>query len=83
MDARELDGRAGDRSPDLTALGEKIRERRKANGLTQEGLAKRADLHRTYLADVERGARNVSILNVLRIARGLGVSVSELCDGMR
>ena len=67
----------------LVMLGENIRARRRANGLTQRELAERAKLHRTYIADLERGARNVSILNVVRVARALGISVPQLCEGMR
>jgi len=67
----------------LSVLAKNIRTRRHAAGLTQEGLAERAELHRTYIADVERAARNISILNVARIARALGVSVSVLCTGMK
>ena len=71
-----------DFSPLLLTLGKNVRERRKAAGLTQERLAEEAGLHRTYIADVEGGSRNVSILNVLRIARALKISVSELCNGV-
>jgi transcriptional regulator with XRE-family HTH domain len=70
-------------SDELQILGSTIRTKRKSDGITQEGLAERADLHRTYIADIERGARNVSIINVIRIARGLEVSVSDLCNGLR
>jgi transcriptional regulator with XRE-family HTH domain len=72
-----------DFSPQLVTLGNNIRERRRVSGLTQRGLAERANLHRTYIADMERGARNVSILNVLRVARALGIGMPELCEGMR
>jgi transcriptional regulator with XRE-family HTH domain len=71
-----------DFSPLLLTLGKNVRERRKAAGLTQERLAEEAGLHRTYIADVEGGSRNVSILNVLKIARALKISVSELCNGV-
>ena len=70
-------------SEQFQILGSNIRQRRKSEGITQEGLAERADLHRTYIADIERGARNVSIMNIIRIARALQVSVSELCGGLR
>jgi transcriptional regulator with XRE-family HTH domain len=67
----------------LPVLAKNIRTRRHAAGLTQEGLAELAELHRTYIADVERAARNISILNVARIARALKVSVSVLCTDMK
>ena len=46
--------------------------------MSQEELAERSDLHRTYLSDVERGSRNPSFLTLLAIARGLGLTVSEM-----
>jgi len=64
-------------------LGENVRKRRKAQKMTQAELAERADLHRTYVADVERGGRNVSIVKVAKLALALRISVSDLCQGMR
>jgi transcriptional regulator with XRE-family HTH domain len=46
--------------------------------LSQENLAERADLHRTYIADIERGVRNVSLKNIDKLARALGVSIPDL-----
>jgi transcriptional regulator with XRE-family HTH domain len=46
--------------------------------LSQEALGERADLHRTYVADIERGNRNVSLRNIQKLARALGVSLSDL-----
>jgi transcriptional regulator with XRE-family HTH domain len=68
------------------ARGRDIRERfglavragREALGLTQEELAERAGIHRTYLSDVERGSRNVSLLNIERLASALDQEPSEL-----
>lgn len=45
------------------------------------GSRERAELHRTYIGGVERGERNISLFNLLRIARGLGVSPADLVDG--
>ena len=59
-------------------FGAAIRKRRKELGLSQEELAERADLHRTYVSDVERGSRNVSLENIERLARALELSVSAL-----
>jgi len=59
-------------------LAGNIRRLRLARGLTQEGLAEAAGLHRNYVGGVERGERNVAIDNIESIARGLGVSVAEL-----
>jgi transcriptional regulator with XRE-family HTH domain len=66
----------------LVELGNSIRTKRKALDWSQRELAERTGLHRTYVADVERGTRNVSIVNVFRLARALRVTVSELCQGM-
>lgn len=52
-----------------------------ARGMTQEGLAETADLHRTYVGSVERGERNVSIDNIYALADALGVSARELLPG--
>jgi DNA-binding XRE family transcriptional regulator len=47
-------------------------------GLTQEDQAEKAGIHRTYLSDIERGSRNVSLVNVERIAVALALALSEL-----
>jgi transcriptional regulator with XRE-family HTH domain len=59
-------------------FGASVRYRRHELGLSQEEVADRAQLHRTYLCDVERGARNVSLENIDRIAHALQVPVSGL-----
>lgn len=59
-------------------FGAAMRKRRRELGLSQEELAEHSGLHRTYISDVERGARNVSLDNIDRIAHSLGLSVSEL-----
>lgn len=62
----------------LTSLGVAIRDRRVASGLSQEALADKADLHRTYVGMVERAERNITILNLLKICTALEISMSEL-----
>jgi transcriptional regulator with XRE-family HTH domain len=62
----------------LRDLGFQIRERRIAQGLTQAQLAEKCDLHRTFIGSVERGERNVSILNLRLIAKVLRVPLAEL-----
>lgn len=62
----------------LKALGEVVRKRRLALGLSQEELAGRAGVHRTYLSDIERGARNITVTVLARIADALEVKVSRL-----
>ena len=59
-------------------FGLAVRERRGALDISQEELAARCRLHRTYVAGVERGIRNPSLKSIARIAEGLGVSVSAL-----
>lgn len=69
-------------STELGALGQRIRRRRQILGISQEELADRCALHRTYLSDVERGTRNLSFLSLLAVARGLGATISELTLGV-
>jgi transcriptional regulator with XRE-family HTH domain len=64
----------------LKPLGESIRSRRLALRMSQEELADRCAFDRTYISMLERGARNPSFLNLLRVAKGLGVSVSQLTE---
>ncbi|HEX5736264.1 MAG TPA: helix-turn-helix transcriptional regulator [Blastocatellia bacterium] len=59
-------------------FGLAVRKRRNELGISQEGLAERAGLHRTYVADIERGIRNVSIENVEKLAIGLEIPISTL-----
>jgi len=60
-----------------------VRKERLKLGLSQEGLAERAELHWTYVGGIERGERNVSLLNIVKIARGLGTTASRLLMGIR
>ena len=65
--------------PDIRVrFGFAVKDRREALGLTQEEFAERAGIHRTYLSDIERGTRNVSLLNIERVASALSLTVSEL-----
>jgi transcriptional regulator with XRE-family HTH domain len=64
----------------LRALGDRIRERRIELKLTQEELGDKCDLHRTFIGSVERGERNVSVLNLRQMARALRIRLSELLD---
>jgi len=62
----------------LTRLGDRIRKLRKARDWTQAEMAERVGIDRSFLADVERGKRNVSILNLEIIAHGFKISLSQL-----
>jgi len=64
----------------LIALGKNIRRLRAENGWSQEFLADRADLDRSYMGGVERGERNISTLNLARIAKALGVGLDVVFD---
>ncbi len=66
----------------LRKFGDNVRARREALDLSQEQLAERADLDRTYISGVERGVRNLSLNSVVRIAKALKSSASELCEGV-
>lgn len=70
--------RAKPRSPDHAALGEAIRQLRTSAGLSQEQLAERAETDFTAVGSVERGQRNPSYSTLLRLAAGLGTSLSTI-----
>ena len=62
----------------LIRFGQTVRKRRMELALSQEGLAERADLHRTYIADIERGVRNLSLRNIEKLAQALDMSIADL-----
>ena len=66
----------------LLTFGGRIRHARKAAGLTQEKLAHIAGVDRTYVGSVERGERNLSVLNILTFATALNIDPGELVCGM-
>jgi len=59
-------------------IGDRIRYLRKRKGLSQEKLGWKAKLHYTYIGGIERGEKNVSIITLSKIAKGLGTSVNEI-----
>lgn len=63
-------------------VGNKIRELRKQTGLSQEQFALSIGMDRTYFASVESGKRNISIINLEKIAKGLNVSLSDFFVGI-
>ena len=68
----------------LLAFGLRVKQLRLGKNLSQEKLAQICDLDRTYISGIERGTRNVSLLNIAKVADALDVSLSELlqfeCD---
>jgi transcriptional regulator with XRE-family HTH domain len=62
----------------LRKFGDKVKSLRLEKGWSQEDLGNRAGLHRTYIGSIERYERNVSLLNVERIAKALGVHIKDL-----
>jgi transcriptional regulator with XRE-family HTH domain len=70
------------RDKTLAAFGRNVARLRVEKGFSQDKLAEKADLDRTYLSGIERGVRNPGIKVVIRLARALGVTVDELCKGV-
>ncbi|STZ07133.1 anaerobic benzoate catabolism transcriptional regulator [Moraxella caprae] len=66
----------------LKIFGKNIKNIRHSKQLSQEGLAEKAGLHRTYIGSVERGERNVSLINIVQIAKALEVSPSVLMENL-
>ena len=64
-------------------FGANVRRFREALGLSQEELAERCGLHRTYVGSVERGERNVSLENIVFIARAVNETPGALLDGLK
>ena len=69
--------------PRQRELGRRIRQRREDLGLSQEALAFAADVHRTYVTQLENGMRNPSIETTAKLALALGVDVSDLTSGLQ
>jgi len=64
------------------AFGEKLRSIRTSKQLSQEKLAELADLDRTYISGVELGKRNISIVNICRLASALQIKITALFDDL-
>lgn len=67
----------------LKQFGANLRAERRKVGLSQEALAAAAVLDRTYVGSVERGERNISLLNIAKLAKALSQPASRLIDGLR
>jgi transcriptional regulator with XRE-family HTH domain len=72
MDKREI----------LINFGQRVREIRKEKNLSQEELSFRADLHRTYIGMIERAEKNITLINIEKIAKALNVNIKELFNGV-
>lgn len=64
-------------------FGRRVRRRRSDLGWTLEDLAEQADMHWTYIGSIERGERNLSLINIVRLARALGLGPEDLVRGLR
>lgn len=62
----------------LVSFGQKVKAIRKTQGISQEELAFRANLHRTYIGMIERAEKNITLMNIEKIANALEVSICEL-----
>lgn len=64
----------------LVVFGDNVRKHRKSKGLSQEELAYKAGVHRTYIGMIERAEKNVTLLNIEKIANALEISISQLLE---
>jgi transcriptional regulator with XRE-family HTH domain len=62
----------------LKMVGHRVRDLRKERGLSQEALGERGGFHYSYIGQIERGEKNVSLLNLVKIARALEVNMAQL-----
>ncbi len=62
----------------LIRFGEKVRILRKKKGLSQEELSFRAELHRTYIGMIERAEKNITLINIEKIAKALDIDIKKL-----
>ena len=67
-----------EKSKILHSFGNKVREFRRLKGLSQEELSFRADLHRTYIGMIERGEKNITLINIEKLAMALEIPLSKL-----
>ena len=64
----------------LVKFGQRVREIRKGKNLSQEDLSFKADLHRTYIGMIERAEKNITLINIEKIANALNVNIKELLN---
>ena len=75
--------KSGDDHAVLATFGARVRAARQEVGISQEELADRAGLDRTYVSGIERGQRNLALLNLVRLAGALSLDPGELLVGLR
>lgn len=75
-------GRMNQPFPAAKDFGARVRTARQDQGWSQEKLAEECGLHWTYVSSVERGERNISLLNTLRLAKALGIDPADLVRGL-
>lgn len=64
----------------LVKFGEKVREKRIEQGLSQEELAVKAGVHRTYIGMIERAEKNITLSNIEKVAKALDIPISKLFE---
>lgn len=64
----------------LVQFGRRVRRERERLGFSQEKLGERAKLHRTYIGMIERAEKNITLVNIDKVARALGVRIKDLVD---
>lgn len=64
----------------LVKFGENVKKFRKIQNLSQEELAEKADLHRTYIGMIERAEKNITLINIQKIATALRIEINELLN---
>jgi ribosome-binding protein aMBF1 (putative translation factor) len=64
----------------LVKFGARVRELRIKASLSQEELAFKANLHRTYIGMIERAEKNITLINIEKIAKGLGININEILN---
>lgn len=69
-----------DKQPILLHFGQSVQQHRKALGLSQEQLADKAGVHRTYIGMIERAEKNITLCNMEKIAKALDTSICELLN---
>ncbi|WP_066382269.1 MULTISPECIES: helix-turn-helix domain-containing protein [unclassified Anabaena] len=66
----------------LKKFGQRVRDERLKQGLSQEGLAEKAGLHRTYIGMIERAEKNITLINIEKIAQALEITIESLIKGI-